>query len=123
LMQIILMYVITIILILIFRHPCSQSSARRRPRSSAPSGSTFLSRLFHRNPSNAHDTSLSSPLDWARNLLKRHRQNGVGIELQGRIPAAVEVPYAKGKRVCILSSTVKRRLILRRETLQRGRLH
>jgi hypothetical protein len=93
------------------------------PQRSAVPGSTLLSRLFHRNPYDVHETSPSSPLDWARNLLKRHRQNGEGIELQGCKPAVVEVPYAKGKRVCILSSTAKRRLISRRETLQRGKLH
>ncbi|KAG1835960.1 hypothetical protein DFJ58DRAFT_847252 [Suillus subalutaceus] len=42
--------------------------------------------------------SPSSPLDWARNLFKLRRQSGEGIELQGSSPAAVEVPYAKGKR-------------------------
>ncbi|KAG2335351.1 hypothetical protein BDR05DRAFT_993543 [Suillus weaverae] len=72
------------------------SSARSHPHSSAPHGSTFLDRLFHRSPS--HDTSPSSPLDWACNLLKRHGHSGEGTELQGRSPAVVEVPYAKGKR-------------------------
>ncbi|KAG2743806.1 hypothetical protein P692DRAFT_20745066, partial [Suillus brevipes Sb2] len=74
----------------------SYSSARHRSRSSAPSGSTFLGRLFARSPSNTRDTSPS--LDWGRNILKRHRQSGEGIELQERRPAVVKVPYAKGKR-------------------------
>ncbi|KAG2738059.1 hypothetical protein P692DRAFT_20759841, partial [Suillus brevipes Sb2] len=76
----------------------SYSSARHRPHSSAPPGSTFLSRLFGHSPSDAHDTSPSSPPDWARNILKRHGQRGEGIESQGNRPAVVEVPYAKGKR-------------------------
>ncbi|KAG2347066.1 hypothetical protein BDR05DRAFT_710309 [Suillus weaverae] len=75
--------------------PPAHSSARSRPH---PPGSTFLSRLFHRSPSSAHDISPSSPLDWARNLLKRRGRSGEGIELQGRSPAVVDVPYAKGKR-------------------------
>ncbi|KAG2751651.1 hypothetical protein P692DRAFT_20727002, partial [Suillus brevipes Sb2] len=74
----------------------SYSSARHRSRSSAPSDSTFLGRLFARSPSDIRDTSPS--LDWGRNLFKRHRQSGEGIELQGSSPAVVEVPYAKGKR-------------------------
>ncbi|KAG2739660.1 hypothetical protein P692DRAFT_20915376, partial [Suillus brevipes Sb2] len=78
--------------------PPSHSSARSRPRSSALPGSTFLTRLFHHSPSDVHEMSSSSPPDWARNLLKRHRQNGEGIGLQGRSPAVVDVPYAKGKR-------------------------
>ncbi|KAG2737707.1 WD40 repeat-like protein [Suillus brevipes Sb2] len=78
--------------------PPSHSSARSHPRSSALPGSTFLSRLFRRSPSTAHDTSPSSPLDWARNHLRPRRQSGEQIELQGRSPAVVEVPYAKGKR-------------------------
>ncbi|KAG2047257.1 WD40 repeat-like protein [Suillus hirtellus] len=67
--------------------------------SSEPPGSTFLGRLFHRNrsSSSAHATSPSSPLDWARNILKQRGRSGEGTELQGRSPA-VEVPYAKGKR-------------------------
>ncbi|KAG2338954.1 WD40 repeat-like protein, partial [Suillus weaverae] len=73
-------------------------SARSRPHSSAPPGSTFLGRLFHHRPSDAHDTSPSSPLDWARNLLRLRRQSGEEIGLQGCSPAVVEVPYAKGKR-------------------------
>ncbi|KAG2740203.1 hypothetical protein P692DRAFT_20337363 [Suillus brevipes Sb2] len=42
--------------------------------------------------------SPSSPLDWARNLLKSRKQSSEQIDLQGRSPAVVEVPYAKGKR-------------------------
>lgn len=84
----------------------SQFSARSHPHSSAPPDSTFLGRLFYRNPSDAHDTSPSSPLDWAQNLLKPHRQIGEEIELQGRNPAAVEVP-------CVGANT---------ETLRRRRL-
>ncbi|KAG1761884.1 hypothetical protein EV702DRAFT_1206874 [Suillus placidus] len=76
----------------------SHFSARSRPHSSAPPDSTFLGRLFYRRPSDAHDTSPSSPLDWARNLLKPRRQSGEEIELQGCSPAVVEVSYAKGKR-------------------------
>ncbi|KAG2743621.1 hypothetical protein P692DRAFT_20745818, partial [Suillus brevipes Sb2] len=74
--------------------PPSHSSARSHP--STPPGTTFLSRLFGHSPSDTQDTSPS--LDWGRNLLKRHRQRGEGIELQGSRPAVVEVPYAKGKR-------------------------
>ncbi|KAG1836446.1 hypothetical protein DFJ58DRAFT_749784 [Suillus subalutaceus] len=69
-----------------------------RPNSSAPPGGTFLGRLFHRSPSDTHDTSPSSPPDWARNLLKWRGRSGEGIELQRDNPAAVDVPYAKGKR-------------------------
>ncbi|KIK33395.1 hypothetical protein CY34DRAFT_713105 [Suillus luteus UH-Slu-Lm8-n1] len=76
----------------------SHSSARSRPRSSALPGSTFLSRLFHRNPSDVHETSPSSPPDRAQNLLKPRRQSAEQVELQGRSPAVVDVPYAKGKR-------------------------
>ncbi|KAG1744402.1 pseudouridine synthase [Suillus lakei] len=36
--------------------------------------------------------SPSSPLDWARNLLKRRRRSGEDIELQGPSPTVVEVP-------------------------------
>ncbi|KAG1775637.1 hypothetical protein EV702DRAFT_1279780 [Suillus placidus] len=75
--------------------PPAHSSARSRPH---PPGSTFISRLFHRSPSDAHDTSPSSPLDWARSLLKWRGQNCEGSELQRHSPAVVEVPYAKGKR-------------------------
>ncbi|KAG1850035.1 hypothetical protein C8R48DRAFT_381493 [Suillus tomentosus] len=66
----------------------SHSSARN---SSASPGSTLLSRLFHRNrsPSSGLATPLSSPLDRARNTLKRRRQPS---------PAVVEVPYAPGLR-------------------------
>ncbi|KIK39019.1 hypothetical protein CY34DRAFT_361562 [Suillus luteus UH-Slu-Lm8-n1] len=78
--------------------PPSHSSAQSSPRSSALPGSTFLSRLFHRNHSDVHETSPSSLPDRARNLVKRHRQNGEQIELQGCSPAVVEVPYTKGKR-------------------------
>ncbi|KAG2746040.1 WD40 repeat-like protein [Suillus brevipes Sb2] len=78
--------------------PPSHSSARSRPRSSGLPGSAFLSRLFHRNPSYVHETLPSYPPNSARNIFKRHRQNGEQIELQGRSPAVVEVPYAKGKR-------------------------
>ncbi|KAG2754420.1 WD40 repeat-like protein [Suillus brevipes Sb2] len=78
--------------------PPSNSSARNRPRSSALPASTLLSRLFHRNPSDVHETPPSSPLDWSRNLLKPRRQSGEQIELHGRSPPVVEVPYAKGKR-------------------------
>ncbi|KAG2747301.1 hypothetical protein P692DRAFT_20737822, partial [Suillus brevipes Sb2] len=74
--------------------PPSHSSARSHP--STPPGTTFLSRLFGHSPSDTQDISPS--LDWGRNLLKRHRQRGEGIELQGSRPAVVEVPYAKGKR-------------------------
>ncbi|KAG2757645.1 WD40 repeat-like protein [Suillus brevipes Sb2] len=73
-----------------------KSSALHHSRSSAPSGSTFLGRLFTPSPSDTRDTSPS--LDWGRNLLKRHRQSGEGIESQGSRPAVLEVPYAKGKR-------------------------
>ncbi|KAG2742651.1 hypothetical protein P692DRAFT_201218631 [Suillus brevipes Sb2] len=58
----------------------------------------FLSRLFGHSPSDAQDTSPAPPLDWVRNVLKQHRESGEGIELRGRSPADVEVPYAKGKR-------------------------
>ncbi|KAG2754395.1 WD40 repeat-like protein [Suillus brevipes Sb2] len=75
--------------------PPSHSSARSRL--STPPGTTFLGRLFGQSPSDAHK-SPSSPLEWARNLLKPWRQSGEQIELQGRSPAVVEVPYAKGKR-------------------------
>ncbi|KAG2035526.1 WD40-repeat-containing domain protein [Suillus americanus] len=76
----------------------SQFSAQSHTRSSEPRGSTPLHRLFHRRPSNAQDTSPSSPLEWARALLKWRGQSSEGTELQGRSPVAVEVPHAKGKR-------------------------
>ncbi|KAG2746005.1 WD40 repeat-like protein [Suillus brevipes Sb2] len=76
--------------------PPSHSSVRIRP--STPPVTTFIGRLFGHSPSIAQDTSPSSPLDRVRNLLKQHRQSGESIELQGRSPAIVEVPYAKGKR-------------------------
>ncbi|KAG1839340.1 WD40-repeat-containing domain protein [Suillus subalutaceus] len=76
----------------------SHFSAQGRPHSSAQPGNTFLSRLFHRSSSDSYDTSRSSPLDWARNLLKPYRQSGEDMGLQGRNTAVVEVPHAKGKR-------------------------
>ncbi|KAG2117157.1 uncharacterized protein F5147DRAFT_671462 [Suillus discolor] len=79
----------------------SHSSARDHPHSSVPPGSTFLGRLFHRlnrSPSSAHTTSPSSPLEWARNIMKRRVRRDEGIKVQGCSPAVVEVPYAKGKR-------------------------
>jgi hypothetical protein len=63
----------------------------------------FLSRFFGHSPSDAQDTSPSYSLDWVRNILKQHGQSGEGTEMQGRSATAVEVPYAKGKRVCSLS--------------------
>ncbi|KAG2742648.1 hypothetical protein P692DRAFT_201795521, partial [Suillus brevipes Sb2] len=45
----------------------------------------FLMESHHRIPSD--DISPSSPLDWARNLLKPWRQSGEQIEVQGRSPA------------------------------------
>jgi hypothetical protein len=81
-----------------------------------------MGRLFGHSPSDAQDMSPSSSLDWVRNLLKQHRQSGEGSELPGRSPASVEVPYAKGKRVCSLSlSDIQENLISPRETLVRGR--
>ncbi|KAG2738089.1 WD40 repeat-like protein [Suillus brevipes Sb2] len=77
--------------------PPSHSSARSRPHSSALPGSTLLSRLFGHSPSDAHDTSPFSPLDWARNLLKPRRQSVEQIELQGRSPQVIEVPCAPGQ--------------------------
>jgi hypothetical protein len=76
------------------------SSARSRPHSSELPRSTLLRRLFHRDnsSSSAYDTSLSTPIDWARNLFKPRRQSGEGIDLQGRSHSVVDVPYAKGKR-------------------------
>ncbi|KAG2745391.1 hypothetical protein P692DRAFT_20877631 [Suillus brevipes Sb2] len=68
---------------------------RIRPRSSALPGSTFLSHLFHRNPSDAYDT-----------------QSGEQIELQGRSPAVVEVPHAKGKRRNTCAREKRKRLLL-----------
>ncbi|KIK41171.1 hypothetical protein CY34DRAFT_224742 [Suillus luteus UH-Slu-Lm8-n1] len=73
--------------------PPIQSSAR----SFNPPDSTFLSRLFHRSPSTAHDTSSSSPLDWARNLSKWRVRSDEGTELQGHSPAVVDVPFTRGK--------------------------
>lgn len=64
---------------------------------SVQSGSTFLGRLFHCNPSNTHDTSPSSPLNWARNLLKLLRRSDESIKLHWYGQALVEVPYAKGE--------------------------
>lgn len=76
----------------------SNFSTQGRPRSSAQPSRTFLGRLFHRSPSDTNDTSPSSPLNWAQNLLKRRKRSGEEIELQVRNSAVVEVPYAKGKR-------------------------
>ncbi|KAG2741053.1 WD40 repeat-like protein [Suillus brevipes Sb2] len=81
-----------------YRVPPSHSSPQSRPRSSALPGSALLSRLFGHSPADARHRSLSSPLDWARNLLKPHRHSGEQIELHGHSPPVVEVPYAKGKR-------------------------
>ncbi|KAG2050531.1 WD40 repeat-like protein [Suillus hirtellus] len=69
----------------------SYSSARRRSHSSASPGSTLLGRLFHHDhsPSSRRYTPLSSPLDWARNILKQRKQTS---------PAVVEVPCAPGLR-------------------------
>ncbi|KAG2739293.1 WD40 repeat-like protein [Suillus brevipes Sb2] len=78
--------------------PPSHLSAQSRPHSSALSGSTLLERLFRRSPSNTHDTSPSSPPDWAHNLLRWRGQSGKVTELGGCTPAVMEVPYAKGKR-------------------------
>ncbi|KAG2737744.1 hypothetical protein P692DRAFT_20760991, partial [Suillus brevipes Sb2] len=78
--------------------PSSHFSAQSHTHSSALPASTFLSRLFGHSPSDAHSMSPSSPLDWARNLLKPWRQSGEQIEVQGRSPAVVDVPYGKGKR-------------------------
>lgn len=120
----ILMYAITItfnfaFLTSVFSVLCTEPSPLHSP---APPSSTFLSRLFHCSLSDSHDTSLSSSLDPARNLLKPRGQSGEGTELQGRSPAVVEVPYAKGKHVCSYSlSDIQLHLISRRETLARGR--
>ncbi|KAG2107741.1 uncharacterized protein F5147DRAFT_696942 [Suillus discolor] len=76
----------------------SHFSTQGRPHSSAQPSRTFLDRLFHRSSSDTHDTSPSSPLNWAQNLLKRRKRSGEEIELQVRNSAVVEVPYAKGKR-------------------------
>ncbi|KAG2031784.1 WD40-repeat-containing domain protein [Suillus americanus] len=73
-------------------------------------GRTLLRRLFHRSPSNAQDTLPSSPLDWAGNLLKRHRQSDEDTELQGR-SQVVEVPYAKGKRRNACAREKRKRLL------------
>ncbi|KIK31737.1 hypothetical protein CY34DRAFT_19620, partial [Suillus luteus UH-Slu-Lm8-n1] len=78
--------------------PPSHSSAQNRPRSSALPGTTFIGHLFGHSPSGVYETSPSSPPGWARGILNRHRQSGECIELGGRRPAVVEVPYAKGKR-------------------------
>jgi len=75
----------------------SRFSAQNHPRSSESQGSTLLHRLFHHSPSNAYDTSPSSPLKWVQALLKRREQSSEDTELQGR-SQVVEVPYAKGKR-------------------------
>ncbi|KAG1803104.1 uncharacterized protein BJ212DRAFT_1487150 [Suillus subaureus] len=75
----------------------SQSSAQSHPHSSAHPGGTFLAHLFHHSPSDTHDTSPSSPLNWAQNLLRLHRQSSKGTELQGRSPTVIEVPYVQGK--------------------------
>ncbi|KAG2745943.1 WD40 repeat-like protein [Suillus brevipes Sb2] len=69
----------------------SPSHSSTRSRLSTPPGTTFLGRLFGHSPSDAQDTSPAPPLDW-------HRKSDEGIELRGRSPAVVEVPYAKGKR-------------------------
>jgi hypothetical protein len=103
---------------------CSQLSAQSRPHSSALSGSTLLERLFRRSPSNTHDTSPSSSLDWAHNLLTWRGQSGKVTELGGCTPAVMEVPYAKGKRVSSfsISDIQECQLYLSpRETLVRGR--
>ncbi|KAG1842565.1 WD40-repeat-containing domain protein [Suillus tomentosus] len=76
----------------------SNFSTQGRPRSSAQPSRTFLGSLFHRSPSDTNDTSPSSPLNWAQNLLKWRKRSGEEIELQVRNSAVVEVPYAKGKR-------------------------
>ncbi|KAG1851374.1 Sec63 Brl domain-containing protein [Suillus subluteus] len=81
------------------------------PHSSAHPGGTFLARLFHRSPSDTHDTSPSSPLDWARNLLRPHGQSSEGTELQGRSPTVVEVPYAQGKRRNACAREKRKRLL------------
>ncbi|KAG2046725.1 hypothetical protein BDR06DRAFT_964738 [Suillus hirtellus] len=72
----------------------SHFSARSRPHSSAPQGSTFLGRLFQRNPSNTRHKSASSPLDWARSLFTRRRRNRdvEGTKLWGREPQMVDIP-------------------------------
>ncbi|KIK39017.1 hypothetical protein CY34DRAFT_808779 [Suillus luteus UH-Slu-Lm8-n1] len=75
-----------------------QSYSSARSHLSTPAGTTFIGRLFGHSPSDVHETSPSSPLDWARTLLKPRRQSGEPIELQGRSPAVVDTPYAKGKR-------------------------
>ncbi|KIK31412.1 hypothetical protein CY34DRAFT_19953, partial [Suillus luteus UH-Slu-Lm8-n1] len=85
----------------------SHLSAQSHTHSSALSSSTLLERLFHRS----HDTSPSSPLDWARNFLTRHGQSGEGTELQGRGSAVVEVPYAKGKRRNACAREKRKRLL------------
>lgn len=91
----------------------SHSSTRRRSHSSVQPGSTFLTRLFHCNPSDNHDTSsLSSPLDWARNLLKPRRQSGENTELQRCSPTVVEVPCAPGKRRNACAREKRKKLLL-----------
>jgi hypothetical protein len=90
------------------------SSAQGRSHSSEPQRSTLLRRLFHRyhSSSSAHDTSLSTPIDWARNLSRPRRQSSEGIELQGRSPSVVEVPCAKGKRRNACAREKRKKLIL-----------
>jgi hypothetical protein len=89
--------------------------------SSKPQLTALLGRLFHRSPSNIHDTSPSSPLDWARNILSSkpfgRGQSCEGTKLQGRSPVAVvKVLYVKAKFVCSFSlSDVQLHLISRRE--------
>ncbi|KAG1839338.1 hypothetical protein DFJ58DRAFT_109209 [Suillus subalutaceus] len=92
--------------------PTRSFSSRSRPHSSAHPGGTFLTRLFHRSPSDTHDTSLSSPLDWARNLLRPRGQSDEGTELQGRSPTVVEVPYAQGKRRNACAREKRKKLLL-----------
>jgi WD40 repeat protein len=90
------------------------SSARSRPHSSELPRSTLLRRLFHRDnsSSSAYDTSLSTPIDWARNLFKPRRQSGEGIDLQGRSPSVAEVPYAKGRPRNACAREKRQKLIL-----------
>ncbi|KAG2034148.1 WD40-repeat-containing domain protein [Suillus americanus] len=90
----------------------SHSLARSHSHSSAQPGSTFLTRLFHRNPSDNHDTSPFSPLEWVRNLLQLRGQSGEGAELQGRSPAVIEVPYAHGQRRNACAREKRKRLLL-----------
>jgi WD40 repeat protein len=92
----------------------SYSSARSRPHSSEPQGSTLLRRLFYRNrsPSSARDTSPPSPLDWTQKLLKRRKHGGEATGLQGCSPAVAEVPYAKGKRRNACAREKRKKLLL-----------